>query len=310
MFRYKVHSEDEGWQDYRVSGQLAGSTGKNKRIEALVIDNPEIPEFNLTYKVHVSDIGWMDAVICGEVAGTEGQGKAIEAIQISKFGDKADDYDVWYQLHIQDYGWTRWTKNGGLCGTEGGGKQAEAIAIILCERDALRLDGDTDFKYLKFETQKPPNVNVQQGMSKQLAGIELAQAYVGYLSNPDYGDLSIFSEYFGSSGDYCHAFVSFVGVAVGAKDIPQTCWCPDGYDYYKKRGRLHYRDGYIPKTLDLIYFDRNYNDYSDHVGFVESANSEIVNTIEGNAGSPRGVVRKTYRLTDPDIHGFGEVLWD
>lgn len=305
--KYQVHIEELGWQDPQESPRIAGTVGHHLKLQAIKIDPPEIPGLGVTYKVHVSEIGWMDGVTAGEVAGTEGQNLAIEAIQIVLYGDMADQYDIWYSLHVENYGWLNWGVNGEIVGTEGAGLQAEAVMILLCEKDRLQLKVNQDFTYLKFEPVVPVETP-QTGVNPRQAIIDMAGSQVGYLSHPDY-DVSIYSKYFGSSGDYCHAYVSWVSCAVGLQDYyPQTTWCPSGQEWflYHERAAFYRREsGYVPQTGDTIYFDRNYNNYADHVGFVESCDGYTINTIEGNVKDPRGVYRKSYTIYDTDILGFG-----
>ena len=35
--KYRVHVQDYGWMDWKQNGELAGTTGENKRIEAIEI---------------------------------------------------------------------------------------------------------------------------------------------------------------------------------------------------------------------------------------------------------------------------------
>ena len=68
--------QDIGWLDWVASGQVAGTTGESRRMEAIQIVGP------VQYRAHVQDIGWMDWVNSGETAGTVGQSKRLEAIEI------------------------------------------------------------------------------------------------------------------------------------------------------------------------------------------------------------------------------------
>ena len=78
---YQVHVQDYGWLGRVSEGYVAGTTGKSKRMEAIII-NLNNSSYNIKYRVHVQDIGWMNWVSSGQVAGTTGQSKRIEAIQI------------------------------------------------------------------------------------------------------------------------------------------------------------------------------------------------------------------------------------
>ena len=124
---YKAHVEDDGWMSLVKNGETAGTTGENKRLEAIVINHP-----NVQYRVHIQDAGWLSWVSSGDIAGTTGENKQIEAVQI-----KPDDKfkcDVYYRLHIENYGWTGWAKNGETAGSTGIGLRAEAIQIKIVKK--------------------------------------------------------------------------------------------------------------------------------------------------------------------------------
>lgn len=115
--RYKVHVQNEGWTDWLEEGRFAGTTGKNLRLEAIIIEGVD------EYRVHVHDQGWGPWVKCGEIAGTEGQGLRIEAIEIK-------GTNVNYRVHVQNYGWMDWARDGEMAGTTGGGLRIEAIQLL------------------------------------------------------------------------------------------------------------------------------------------------------------------------------------
>ena len=68
--------------DWVSDGEIAGTEGESKRVEAIRIKLNEKIGRNIRYRVHVQDIGWMDWVQNGEIAGTVGESKRIEAIEI------------------------------------------------------------------------------------------------------------------------------------------------------------------------------------------------------------------------------------
>ena len=84
-----AHVADIGWMDWVTDGNIAGTTGKNKQMEAIKIRlTGEIANYyNVYYRVHVSDYGWLDWAENGDVAGTTDAAKKMEAIQI-KLVDK------------------------------------------------------------------------------------------------------------------------------------------------------------------------------------------------------------------------------
>ncbi len=132
---YSTHVQDIGWQDAVQNGELAGTTGQNKQVEAIRI-NLQYPEYSgeIKYKSHIQDIGWQNYVSNGAISGTVGRNKEMEAICIELTGEMAEKYDVYYQVHSNEFGWLGWAKNGEKAGSEGYARQVEAIRIQLVEK--------------------------------------------------------------------------------------------------------------------------------------------------------------------------------
>ncbi|WP_428909673.1 glucosaminidase domain-containing protein [Niallia sp. Krafla_26] len=129
---YSTHVQSLGWLKDVKDGELSGTTGKGKQVEAIKISLKNIPyPGNITYKTLVQNKGWLNEVSNGSVSGTTGEGNRIEAIQIKLTGDMANHYDVYYRAHIGTYGWLGWAKNGMSAGSEGYSKPVEAIEIKL-----------------------------------------------------------------------------------------------------------------------------------------------------------------------------------
>lgn len=91
---YRSHIQDIGWQGYVNAGQISGTTGQAKRIEAIQINSADIQ-----YRVHMQDKGWGVWCSNNQVAGTTGECRRIEAIEF-KSSKKLSA-----QAHIQDIGW-------------------------------------------------------------------------------------------------------------------------------------------------------------------------------------------------------------
>ena len=51
---YQAHVQDRGWMRPVSEGQVAGTTGQDRRLEAIIINFPD----GIEYNVHVQDIGW------------------------------------------------------------------------------------------------------------------------------------------------------------------------------------------------------------------------------------------------------------
>ncbi|MEY8413888.1 GH25 family lysozyme [Lachnospiraceae bacterium 62-26] len=133
--RYSAHVQDIGWQKQVENGVAAGTTGQNKKVEALKIQlsNLEV-DGSIEYRANVEGIGWQAYVPNGEVAGTTGQNKKIEAVSIQLKGGIAQQYSVFYRVHSSDIGWQGWAKDGENAGTLGMGKKIEAIEVRLVKK--------------------------------------------------------------------------------------------------------------------------------------------------------------------------------
>ncbi|MGF0031905.1 GH25 family lysozyme [Bariatricus sp. SGI.154] len=133
--QYSAHVQDIGWQAYVKMGEVSGTTGKNKQIEAIKIQLlSQEYDGNIEYKTHVQDIGWQSYVKNGNIAGTTGKNKQVEAIAIRLTGEMAEQYDIYYRVHSSDFGWLGWAKNGANAGSEGCGKKAEALQIKIVRK--------------------------------------------------------------------------------------------------------------------------------------------------------------------------------
>ena len=132
---YQAHVQSYGWQNAVRDGELAGTSGQAKRVEAIKINLTNLPEeyadSSIEYAVHVQSYGWQNAVTDGAVAGTSGQAKRLEAITVKLNGTIANDYDVYYRTHVQTYGWLGWAKNGERAGSATASKRMEGLEIKL-----------------------------------------------------------------------------------------------------------------------------------------------------------------------------------
>ena len=130
---YKTHVQKEGWQDYKVNGEMAGTSGKALRLEAIKIKlkNQDYTG-NILYRTHIQTFGWeKEFKKNDEMSGTSGLAKRLEAIEIKLDGEMADHYDVYYRVHAQKFGWLGWARNGEAAGTAGYAYRLEAIEVVL-----------------------------------------------------------------------------------------------------------------------------------------------------------------------------------
>ena len=143
--RYISHIQDYGWNNscYSFDGQMSGTSGESKRLEAIKISLDSfnvnvLNDANIKYQVHVQDYGWMNWKQNGEIAGTEGESKRIEAIKIKL--ENLAGYTVKYRVHVQDYGWMPWCYDGEIAGTTGESKRIEAIQIQIVKKPTIEVN--------------------------------------------------------------------------------------------------------------------------------------------------------------------------
>ena len=118
--KYRAHCEKIGWQDWKYNGETAGTTGEERRLEAIQIDYPEVEA-----KAHLEKIGWVDygKITKDTVIGTTGEERRLECLCL-KGAFK-------YRVHIEGSGWSCWTEADGICtlGSVGQALRIEAIEI-------------------------------------------------------------------------------------------------------------------------------------------------------------------------------------
>lgn len=129
--KYQAHTQDIGWREWVRDGQIAGSVGKAKQLEALRIDTGDLP-LKLKAKVHIANIGWItvDNITKDTVIGTTGKRLRIEAIELDEIENKTGK-KLYYQAHLANTGWTGKVPAGYATGTVGLKKAIEAIKIWL-----------------------------------------------------------------------------------------------------------------------------------------------------------------------------------
>lgn len=154
---YQVHVEGAGWLGWAKNGQLAGSEGCQRRIEAFKIaiepkDNNTITQTTLsyttsfynpgleplTYRSHVQNIGWQNSVSSPSMSGTTGRSLRMEAFQITGLSKVlAIKGNLSYQTHVQDIGWQNPVNATNIAGTTGQAKRVEGIKINLLGTDLV-----------------------------------------------------------------------------------------------------------------------------------------------------------------------------
>ena len=146
---YQAHVSGVGWQDEVSDGETAGTTGQDRRIEAVRIRLTEQLEarYDVYYRVHATNFGWLEWAKNGETAGSTGYGSPIEAIQIQLYEKGSADVpkgtgrtflsreqisSIDIQEHLENMGWQT-AKNGTqlTAGTTGQNRSIEAIAMAV-----------------------------------------------------------------------------------------------------------------------------------------------------------------------------------
>lgn len=140
---YRAHVETYGWLASVRDGQVAGTTGKQKRLEALKITPPEGVTLDVT--AHIQGVGDKSyrGIVKGKssgtgsskndpIIGTVGKGKRIEGIcvdVVKNTNPKLNGKTLYYRVHVQKQGWTSWCKAGTYAGTRGKELRVEAVQM-------------------------------------------------------------------------------------------------------------------------------------------------------------------------------------
>jgi len=82
---YRTHVQSYGWEaDWRTEGEVSGTEGEAKRLEALQIrlTGDLATKYDVYYRTHIQSIGWTDWARNGEECGSAGYGYRMEAMEI------------------------------------------------------------------------------------------------------------------------------------------------------------------------------------------------------------------------------------
>lgn len=199
---YSTHVQSDGWLNAVKNGEISGTEGAAKRLEAIKVSLADLPyEGSVEYQTHVQSDGWIDWVKDGEMSGTEGQAKRLEAIRIKLTGEMAEHFDIYYRVHSQTYGWLDWAKNGEEAGTEGLAKRLEAVEIRLVKKGEAA-PGNTENSFITSKPVVTYSTHVQsvgwqgevsngqmsgtQGQALRLEGIRLNASDPAYEGGLEY----------------------------------------------------------------------------------------------------------------------------
>ena len=116
---YRAYCQTYGWKEWVDDGEVTGTVGEGKRMEAVQFDMKS----QITAQCHCQSYGDMNPVAPGNIAGTVAESKRMEAIKLDA------PYKIRYKVHIQGIGWSDWFTNGQWAGTKGQSKRLEAIMV-------------------------------------------------------------------------------------------------------------------------------------------------------------------------------------
>lgn len=136
---YRVHAQGVGWLPAVRDGQVAGTTGQSRRVEAIKMTPPA--GVTLDVNVHLQGVGWVSyggvrrgkgsgtgSSATDPIMGTVGQSRRLEAIQIHADG-LPKGKRLLYRAHVQGKGWLPWVGSGQVAGTTGERRRLEAIQM-------------------------------------------------------------------------------------------------------------------------------------------------------------------------------------
>lgn len=182
---YTAHVQDKGDLSAVRDGEVIGTTGESRRLEAM---SATVDAGGIEYRAHLQDKGWDGWVADGKQAGTTGESRRIEAIQMRLTGSAATDgHHVWYRVHSQDFGWLGWACDGEPAGTAGMSKRVEAYQVVVLAGDAK--PGDYDASKPAYQSQATANAHLQEsgwtgnagagvigttGQSRRMEGLRLS----------------------------------------------------------------------------------------------------------------------------------------
>ena len=82
--QYRTHVQRIGWQGWRADGQMAGTSGMSRRLEAIEVrlTGELASRYDVYYRVHCQKFGWMGWAKNGARSGSAGYSRRLEGIQV------------------------------------------------------------------------------------------------------------------------------------------------------------------------------------------------------------------------------------
>ncbi len=120
---YRVHVQDIGWLDWAKNGEVAGTTGMAKHVEAVQVimqkkgasapgptDSPSVGLVSIYYSSVSGSSSWGQTVQNGATSGTMGQDLPLHAIRVQLPTNVSGG--VSYKTHLSNIGWGAACANG------------------------------------------------------------------------------------------------------------------------------------------------------------------------------------------------------
>lgn len=280
----QVHIQDYGWLNKIGNGNVAGTTGQSKRMEAIKIDLNGI-DGELKYQVHVQDYGWLTENKEGQIAGTTGQSKRMEAIIINL---ENSSYNIKYRVHVKNIGWMNWVEAGKVAGTTGESRRIEAIQIKVEKDEAIVEEEIINFG---IDVSKHQGEIDWEGVKS--SGVKFAMircGYRGYTEGNIKEDIQFENNIKGAYKNGIKIGVYFYSSAIDEKEaIEEANFVLDLIKKYGFQNNITY-----PITIDIEDFEGTRN-YSLSVRERTDIVNAFCNTIK-NAGYKPMVYSYTYFL--------------
>ena len=203
------------------------------------------------------------------------------------------------KLALQGYnfgnGYISWAKTN-----YGGYSYANAVEFSTMQAARLGWDSYGDTQYPAHVLRYYPYGRAFTSGGNQ-AIVEVALTQLGNEGGQPYWS------WYGFEGrvEWCACFVSWCADQCGYIEsgiIQKFAGCVDGSNWFKGNGQWKDRN-YEPQAGDIIFFDWEGDEETDHVGIVEKCENGVVYTVEGNSGD--ACRQKQYTVGSSSIYGYG-----
>ena len=126
--KYRAHVRNFGWLDWVHDGQVAGTVGQSKRLEAIQIDTGDTG-LKLKATAHIQRDGTVNygVITKNTIIGTTGQSKRLEALELEVVEGLPKGKNLYLQFHFAKDGWAARVKCEG--GSFGLSKETQAVKM-------------------------------------------------------------------------------------------------------------------------------------------------------------------------------------